>query len=530
MVTVSFYQKYRPKKIAELDLVSVRESLQSALISGKISHAYLFVGPRGSGKTSTARILAQVVNCAENQGKKNNLSEPCGECPSCLSLAGGSSVDVIEIDAASSGLVDDIRDLREKVRLAPVQLAKKVYIIDEVHMVSTAGFNALLKTLEEPPEHAIFILCTTEAQKVPETIMSRCTRINFTKATIKEVMTSLMKVVKGENLDIDEEALREIAEATDGSFREGHKLLEQVAAYGKTIDSELVLQVLGIAGRQSIKKVVEAAKKRDSNKIVKMFGDMEKAGIKAPVLASALLAEVKIMLETNLERGDSVRDELKLVDELIEAADRIKVSPLPLLPLEIALLSLSVEEDGGGKTVPKGEAPAQTASIGEKREEMSAVITEREDVINTRSMNMVIQEDKIQEKSNIVVQNYDGPLADINKIKTEWTDFLNVMSASCGSLAGMLRLVSPVDIQGKSLTLSVTSRFQQDMLERDAKKKLIEEQMAKIWGPMTFRCVLGDKMPMRIEPAAEDKNVEPVSQEEPTERGVVEAAEKIFGG
>jgi DNA polymerase-3 subunit gamma/tau len=527
---VSYYQKYRPKKIAELDLVSVRESLQSALISGKISHAYLFVGPRGSGKTSTARILARVVNCEENQGKKNNLSEPCGKCPACLSLAGNSSVDVIEIDAASSGLVDDIRDLREKVRLAPVQLPKKVYIIDEVHMVSTAGFNALLKTLEEPPEHAIFILCTTEAQKVPETIMSRCARVNFTKATIKEVMGSLMKAVKGESLDIDEEALKEIAEATDGSFREGHKLLEQVAAYDKTIDSELVLQVLGIAGRQSIKKVIEAAKKRDPNKIVKMFMDMEKAGIKAPVLASSLLLEVKQMMESNLERGESVGDELKLIDELIEAADKIKVSPLPLLPLEIALLSLSVEESGGGKTLPKAEMPAQAADNVEKSEKVSTLANEGEDIIKAHSVDIAIQQDKIEEKGNVVVQNYDGPLASLDKIKTEWTDFLNVMSASYGSLAGMLRLVSPVDIKGKSLTLSVTSRFQQDMLERDAKKKLIEEQMAKIWGPMTFKCVLGDKMPMRTEPVAEDKNVEPVSQEKSVDRGVVEAAEKIFGG
>ena len=189
------------------------------------------------------------------------MEEPCGKCDACVSLMAGSSVDVIEIDAASSGLVDDIRDLREKVRLAPVTLPKKVYIIDEVHMVSTAGFNALLKTLEEPPEHAIFILCTTEAQKVPETIMSRCARVNFTKATNKEIVGSLMKAVKGEALDIDEEALQEIAEATDGSFREGHKLLEQVASYGKTIDAVLVLQVLGIVGRQSIKKLLEAAEK-----------------------------------------------------------------------------------------------------------------------------------------------------------------------------------------------------------------------------------------------------------------------------
>ena len=512
---MSFYQKYRPKKISELDLVSVRESLESTLKSGKVSHAYLFVGPRGSGKTSTARILAQVVNCERNQGKKDNLEEPCGKCPSCVSLANGSSVDVIEIDAASSGLVDDIRDLREKVRLAPVQLPKKVYIIDEVHMVSTAGFNALLKTLEEPPKHAIFILCTTEAQKVPETIMSRCARVNFTKASNKEIIGSLMKAVKGENIDIDEEALQEIAGATDGSFREGHKLLEQVAAYEKTIDAEMVLEVLGIVGRVSIKKLLDAAKNRESGKIVKIFGEMEKSGIKAQVLAASLLGEVKIALEDGLERGVSVADELKLIDELIEATDRIKVSPLPLLPLEIALLTLAIDDGGGRVTLPKVEAPARQV--------------ENKVEINTHSFESVIQTENVEVKSNVVVQNYDGPLVSIDRIKTEWMDFLNVMSGSCGSLAGLLRLVSPVDVKGKSLTLSVTSRFQQDMLEREVKKKLIEEQMSKIWGPMTFKCVLGEKGPARTEAEPQDINVEPVNNDVIEDKGLVDAAEKIFG-
>lgn len=513
---MSFYQKYRPKKINELDLVSVRESLESTLKSGKVSHAYLFVGPRGSGKTSTARILAQIVNCEKNQGKKDNLAEPCGKCNSCLSLIGGSSVDVIEIDAASSGLVDDIRDLREKVRLAPVSLPKKVYIIDEVHMVSTAGFNALLKTLEEPPKHAIFILCTTESQKVPETIMSRCSRVNFTKASVREIISSLMKAVKGEGLDIVEEALQEIAEATDGSFREGHKLLEQLAAYGKTIDSSLVLEVLGIAGRVSIKKLIEAAKNRESGKVVKIFGEMEKGGIKASVLANSLLSEVKILFEDGIERGVSIKDEMKLIDELIEATDKIKVSPLPLLPLEIALLTLAIDESGGGVDVPKVEAPAPPI-IKENNQE-------------NRSEESAIQKDIEVDKSNVVVQNYDGPLASIDKIKMEWMDFLNVMSGSCGSLAGMLRLVSPVDVKGKSITLSVTSRFQQDMLEREVKKKLIEEQMAKIWGPMTFKCVLGDKGPDRTLPEPQDLNVEHINGEVVEDKGIMVAAEKIFGG
>jgi hypothetical protein len=176
------------------------------------------------------------------------------------------------------------------------------------------------------------------------------------------------------------------------------------------------------------------------------------------------------------------------------------------LPLEIALLTLAIDDGGGGKTVPKAETPAQQEV--------------KEDVIKTSSTENAISEDISVDKSNVVVQNYDGPLVGIDRVKTEWMDFLNVMSGSCGSLAGMLRLVSPVDVKGKSITLSVTSRFQQDMLERDVKKKLIEEQMSKIWGPMTFKCVLGEKVPPRTEPEAEDLNVEAVSSE---------VVEKIFG-
>lgn len=501
---MSFYQIYRPKKIAELDLESVRDTLLSTLSSGKISHAYLFVGPRGSGKTSTARIMAQIINCEENQGKNKDLSEPCGKCESCQVISRGSSVDVIEIDAASNGLVDDIRELRDRVRLAPVQLPKKVYIIDEVHMVSTAGFNALLKTLEEPPEHALFILCTTESQKVPETILSRCARVNFIKASIDEVMGSLRKAVKGEDLKVEEDILREVAEATDGSFREGHKLLEQLSTYGKKIDKEVLTKVLGVAGRHSIKKLLEAAMDQNTEEVMKVFDEMEKTGTKATVLAQALLLVTKTELEKCVREGSNPEKYLKLIDSLISASDKVKISPLPLLPLEISLLSISV--DGTGKEFrPKSLEPAQR------------VIPER----------LVANEDAIVQSKEIV-QEVTEAIINLEMVKTGWVDFLNSMAESNGSLAGMLRLVSPVHVEGKSLTLCVTSRFQQEMLEREVKKKVIEEQMSKLWGPLTFKCVLMDKG-IRTEPAVEDENVSLVGEKVDTIHGVMMAAEKIFG-
>lgn len=505
---MSFYQTYRPKKIAELDLVTVRDVLLSTLISGKISHAYLFVGPRGSGKTSTARILAQIVNCEKNQGKTGDFSEPCGECVACRVIGRGSSVDVIEIDAASNGLVDDIRDLREKVRLSPVQLKKKIYIIDEVHMVSTAGFNALLKTLEEPPVHVLFILCTTESQKVPETISSRCARVNFTKATIDEVTGSLLKAVKGEKLDIEKEVLRQIAEATDGSFREGHKILEQLSSYGTKIDEQVLTKVLGVVGRHSIKKLLEAVLSSDTGEITKMFEEMEKTGVKAPILVASLLTEAKAEMEKKIRSGESPAIYLKIIDNLITSADRIKISPLPLLPIEIALLSVVLDEKGGGK-------PAQEKA------------SQKDSIVKTSSETL-IKRQETESPSIESTQNNSGVLVNIESVKTGWGDFLNSMSESNGSLAGMLRLVSPVDIQGRSLTISVTSRFQQDMLEREVKRKLIEEQMAKVWGPMTFKCVLVDKV-VRMDPLQEDENLTIPKEDVVASGSVMSAAEKIFG-
>ncbi|MBI2010012.1 MAG: DNA polymerase III subunit gamma/tau [Candidatus Chisholmbacteria bacterium] len=207
----SLYLQYRPQRVKDLDLKTVREFFERILLSGKVNHAYLFTGPKGGGKTSAARILAKIVNCTKNEavmlGKRKKFEEPCNKCVACKSIASGSMVDLIEIDAASNRGIDDIRDLREKIRLAPVAAARKVYIIDEVHMLTLEAFNALLKTLEEPPLHAVFILATTEAHKVPETIVSRCVRVVFPKASREEIRRSLDRVVKGEKLKVASDAL-----------------------------------------------------------------------------------------------------------------------------------------------------------------------------------------------------------------------------------------------------------------------------------------------------------------------------------
>ncbi|HEX9008173.1 MAG TPA: hypothetical protein VF837_02855, partial [Patescibacteria group bacterium] len=368
----------------------------------------------------------------------------------------------------------------------PVALPRKIYIIDEVHMLTNEAFNALLKTLEEPPAHAMFFLCTTEAQKVPETIVSRCTRVNFTKATNEEIVRSLKKAVAGEGLEVDDEALSIIAEATDGSFREGHKLLEQIATSGRKIEVGMVKELLGVAGKTSVAKLIELAVNGKSAEVVEMINEMEKRGTKANILINNLLTIAKIRMEENLGRMEFAKY-ARLIDRLIISSDKIKYSPLPLLPIELALLSISAE---GGLGVDKNP-----------RLDVEKNYHKPEDVVRKAEPVVPVHSEIVEEKETIVTQAYSGLLADIEKVKSEWHEFLNNLAPTNQSLVGLLRSALPVNIDGKNLTLEVFYPFHKDQLDQDSKRKVIEDAVAKVWGPMTVRCVLGERKSKLTEPA-----------------------------
>jgi len=243
LAQLALYRAWRPQRFAEVvGQEQTVQALKNAVRQGRISHAYLFCGPRGTGKTSVAKILAKAVNCSGEAG-----GEPCNQCFSCQEITRGSFMDVIEIDAASNRGIDEIRDLREKVRMVPAQGKTKVYIIDEVHMLTTEAFNALLKTLEEPPASVVFILATTEPHKIPATILSRCQRYNFRRLTGDEITSRLRMVVADNNLDIEEKALELIARRAAGSLRDGLSILDQCQAYcSGRISREDVLNILGL--------------------------------------------------------------------------------------------------------------------------------------------------------------------------------------------------------------------------------------------------------------------------------------------
>src|SRR5215471_15455956 len=242
----SLYRKYRSQTFADLvgqDASS--RALQGAIISGRVSHAYLFSGSRGTGKTSAARLLAKALNCT---GRKADSAEPCNRCQSCVEMTAGSALDLIEIDAASNRGIDEIRDLREKVNLAPALGPKKIYIIDEAHMLTEPAFNALLKTLEEPPAHVVFVLCTTDAQKIPLTVIGRCQQFVFRRLSEEQITARLEHIAKTEKLQVDAEAMQLIARTAQGSMRDAVGLLDQLVPVAEgPISLDAARSLLGIA-------------------------------------------------------------------------------------------------------------------------------------------------------------------------------------------------------------------------------------------------------------------------------------------
>ncbi|MDP6142334.1 MAG: DNA polymerase III subunit gamma/tau, partial [Dehalococcoidales bacterium] len=315
MVFQVFYRKWRPQTLAEIvGQDHVTRTLLNAMSSDRISHAYLFCGPKGTGKTSTGRILAKAVNCLTNGN-----GEPCNTCPMCQAITEGRALDVIEIDAASNTGVDDIRALREKVNYIPNQAQYKVYIIDEVHMLSTSASNALLKTLEEPPSYVIFILATTEAHKILPTIISRCQRFDFRRLGQKDIILKLNRISSSEGIKIDPEALRLISRSATGSLRDGENLLEQLYTYyGSDISFTQVQDVLGITGDKRVKELLGHIVNNDVTAGMKIINAVNNDGFDLKQFNYELVNYLRGLL---LVKTDGNKDLDFAKEELVELKD-----------------------------------------------------------------------------------------------------------------------------------------------------------------------------------------------------------------
>ncbi len=309
-------RKWRPQRFSEvIGQRHVVRTLENAIRGGRIAHAYVFSGPRGVGKTSIARILAKSLNCQEGP-----TAEPCGTCRSCQDVQGGSHFDVIEIDGASNNSVNDIRELRTNVKYGPGESRWKVYIIDEVHMLSTSAFNALLKTLEEPPPNTVFIFATTELHKLPLTVLSRCQRFDFKRLTPLEIEESLARVCQGEGVSIEARTLRLIARRADGGMRDAQSMLDQVLSFSEnTVVHEEVVQALGLVGQEKLDELLEFLAQRDSAQALRLARDLSSAGTDLAEFLLQLADSLRHLLLVQLDpqsASDLPEDALARLQEL----------------------------------------------------------------------------------------------------------------------------------------------------------------------------------------------------------------------
>ncbi len=380
MASQVFYRKWRPQTLSEVvGQPHVTQTLLNALKGGHLSHAYLFCGPRGTGKTSTARILAKAVNCL-----KNGKGEPCNECEMCKAVMNDASLDVIEIDAASNRGIDEIRDLREKVNYSPTQARYKVYIIDEFHMLSGPACNALLKTLEEPPAHVIFILATTEAHKVLPTILSRCQHFDFHRLSRADVVEQLAVVSAAEGIKIEKEALNLIARSATGSFRDAYNLLEQLNTYyGSEVHFQQVQNILGITGDARSREIVKSIVKGDLGAAMATLNSVVADGLDLPQFNRELVEILRGLLLVKTGAAESVDLPAEDISELKNLAEKISLNRAiqavklfgqvqlgnhesASLPLELALVDCFLESssaDSGVKSASlESEAAAQPAA------------------------------------------------------------------------------------------------------------------------------------------------------------------------
>ena len=371
MAYVALYRRWRPERFADLvGQEHISRTLSRAVTSGQTSHAYLFTGPRGTGKTSTAKILARALNCAEGP-----TLTPCGVCDSCRSISDGSSMDVFEIDAASNRGIDEIRDLRESVKFAPTEGHYKIYIIDEVHMLTTEAFNALLKTLEEPPERVIFILATTEPHKVPATIQSRCQRYDFHRITVTEIRDRLLYVCKESDIAAEEDALDIIAAQADGGMRDALSILDQCMALAEgTLTAERVQEALGLVGRAWIRRMAGEIAARDAAALIAQLSELLQSGRELKQVLAELAQHFRRLMiagvggavsaaelcagdaeELRMDAAQFTQEEIMaILRRLNETMQELRTSPQPRIAVETLLIGLCHTEG----TAPSGESTA----------------------------------------------------------------------------------------------------------------------------------------------------------------------------
>jgi DNA polymerase-3 subunit gamma/tau len=535
-----FYRKWRPQAFSEVaGQEPITQTLRNAIGSGRIAHAYLFCGPRGTGKTSTGRILAKAVNCLQP-----THGEPCNTCDMCKAFNGGQLLDIIEIDAASNRGIDDIRELRQKVNYAPGQAKYKVYIIDEVHMLTEQASNALLKTLEEPPAHSIFVLATTEPHEVLPTILSRCQRYDFRRISQAAVTKRLALIAEKEGIAVPAEGLRMVARAATGSLRDAANLLEQlVAYYGKTVELEQVREMLGVTGDARVKALAGSILARDTTGGLQTVTSVNRDGLDLRQFNRELVQYFRelLLVKSGSEEAvdvtaEDMADLKKLVatvamEQLLKTirifneAD-FRLDSYSSLPLELAVVESTLgDEKAPARIIRTAESarpvePQVKAGKAEPVKAPAAVKTKEEArpvppipqpepaaskpaaLKAPESKTKAGPEDAVKPSETAKPAESARPASDsmasnLDYLKNHWKDFVESLRGvgSSGNIDAFLRnACEPVEIQGDTVTLAFFYPFHKDKIDDPKYRFLVEKRLTETFNkPYHVRCILRER-------------------------------------
>ena len=487
-----FYRKWRPQALAEVvGQEPITQTLRHAVESGKIAHAYLFCGPRGTGKTSTGRILAKALNCP-NQVH----GEPCNACNICRSITEGRALDVIEIDAASNRGIDEIRSLREKANYAPSLARYKVYIVDEVHMLTEAACNALLKTLEEPPAHVIFVLATTEAHKVIPTIVSRCQRFNFHRLSQTAIVDKLRLICQKEDIDIGVDSLKVIARSATGSLRDAENILQQVIAYhGNQIGFDQVKEALGSSSDSRVRQLARCIVNRDMSDGLRVINSLTSDGIdlhqfnlelveylRGLFLAKSQCEEAIDFTIEDLAEMKSLVAEVKL-DYLLRAVKLFaeidfRSNNYSALALELALVDCALSPVTGQEPAAKAK-PSEAVEVAE----------------TMKSPQPISGAEILAAVNNVEAPGIEIS-QDIDYLRTRWKEFVGSLrgEGSSGNLDAFLRSAcEPMAMDGDILVLGFYHAFHKEKIEDPKYRHLVEKKLQEVFGkPYKIHCTLLD--------------------------------------
>jgi DNA polymerase-3 subunit gamma/tau len=471
----ALYRRYRPQTFEEVvGQKHVADTLRNALRLGRIAHAYLFTGPRGTGKTSTARILTKAVNCraADVDEKPDNT------CPVCLAINDGSLLDLVEIDAASNTSVDDVRELRERVAFSPSDATYKVYVIDEVHMLSTSAFNALLKTLEEPPAHVIFILATTEPHKIPATVLSRCQRFDFHRIGTRDIAGHLATIAEQEGVNLTPEALAIIARSATGSMRDAISLLDQITAYGhEEVDAELVRDILGMVSGIAVSDLTEALATQEPSKVLGQLHQLIGQGVELSQLVNQMIDHLRTLLLLNVAKDPDLVDLpdslmqpaqaqarqfnapqiLHAIRVLNEAGLALKTPFAGYLPVELALLDI----------IGLGEVTGPTPAEGKQEPQVQA-------------------EEPLAQPKPKAQPTVQAPID--SDLESQWKRIIIEIRKHSSKTQAMLRGGKPVGIEGDTFVISFRHDFHREQVQGSIDS--VSEVVSAVMGrPLAVRLV-----------------------------------------